>query len=291
MDDRTTQIKEGAGLEESRINTEFIELLQKWSSPILLILALIVGAYAGNNWLKAQRNNTVNEAFQNHAEITETASPSPASLSAVAAEHRDIKAVGILAKLRHGRILLESVRTGGKPGAEFETDEDGAVIGTYAEADRLTEDDRARALDQAAGLFQEAADLAGDDLGNQIHRIAASFGLAAVAETRGDLDAARRAYGEASAAAEAASFPAYIALADERIASLDAGAIVPVALFSDADLPEPPQPEPEPEPAPGTEPTTDLDAPAGPIAPEPEPKAGNEPASPQDQTPDETGGG
>ena len=40
MDERQTQIRQGAGLEESRINTEFLDFLNKWSSPVLIVIGL-----------------------------------------------------------------------------------------------------------------------------------------------------------------------------------------------------------------------------------------------------------
>ena len=39
MEERQTQIREGAGLEESKLNVEFIDWLQRWSTPILLLVA------------------------------------------------------------------------------------------------------------------------------------------------------------------------------------------------------------------------------------------------------------
>ena len=243
MDDRTTQIKEGAGLEESRINKEFVELLQKWSSPVLLVLAIIVGLYAGNNFLKQRKNDRINEAYRQHAEITETASPAPQSLSAVAAEYDDVQGVGLLAKLRHADVLLLAVRTGVQPGAEFETDENGAPNGRIAEGDALGDDDAQRYLDQARDLYQAVADEAGEEIGQQTHRISALFGLASVAETAGDPEAAIDAYTRAEEAAEIAGFPVFVALASSR--AQDAASFVsPVSLYNESELPEIPEPEP-----------------------------------------------
>ncbi|MGP1272146.1 MAG: hypothetical protein ACTS22_02315 [Phycisphaerales bacterium] len=236
MDDRTSEIREGAGLEESRINREFIDLLQKWSSPVLLVLAVIVGLYAGNNWLQAQRNNRVNEAFNQHAEITETASPPPASLRAVAAEYGDVRGVGLMAKLRHADVLLQAVRVGMVPGAEFVLDENNRATGEVAETDRLSDEEAARYLDEASALYAEVADEAGDEMGQQIHRLSAFMGLASVAEMQGDPEAARRAYAEAEAAARAAGFPVFESLAQARAADADRFA-QPVALLSRSDLP------------------------------------------------------
>ena len=55
MDERQQQIKAGAGLEESRINQDLIDFLQKWGSWILMALAVAALAYAGLQWLERQR--------------------------------------------------------------------------------------------------------------------------------------------------------------------------------------------------------------------------------------------
>ena len=45
LDRRTRQITEGAGLEESRLNQDFVEFLKKWSTPLLLVIVAAVAAY------------------------------------------------------------------------------------------------------------------------------------------------------------------------------------------------------------------------------------------------------
>jgi hypothetical protein len=287
MDERTTQIREGAGLEESRINTEFIELLRKYSSPFLLVLALIVAAYAGNNFLSQRRNAGVNEAFRQHAEITETASPSPQSLSALAAQHGDVRAVGLLARLREADLWLEAVRTGMKPGAAFVVDpQTQQTTGEVDAADLLTEADRASALDKAQRLYESVVADASGDRGTRLHAISGCFGLAAVAESRGDADAARSAYTRAAELAGEAGFPMYAALATERMGTIET-ALVPTRLYADDELPPDPVAGPPAEPA--GEPANSP-APTDPALTDPAPVEAA-PAEPTDEVAPAGGGG
>ncbi len=62
-DDRLDQIKEGAGLEDSRINQEFVDFIRKWSTPVLLVAALITLGYFLNNKRIDARAAYINEAF------------------------------------------------------------------------------------------------------------------------------------------------------------------------------------------------------------------------------------
>jgi len=79
--------------------------------------------------------------------------------------------------------------------------------------------------------------------------IDSSFGLAAVAESKGDAEAARRAYATASEMASEHGRPVLGRVADGRGAELEGGVPERMALYSEADLPElpvytPPRPDP-----------------------------------------------
>ena len=54
MDERQTQIREAAGLDESRLNTEFVEFLRKWGPIALGVLAVAALAFVGRNYLREQ---------------------------------------------------------------------------------------------------------------------------------------------------------------------------------------------------------------------------------------------
>lgn len=264
MDDRSREIREGAGLEESRVNTELLELINKYSGHVLLGLALIVGLYAGKQQLDRMGNAKVNEAFAQHVDITETASPNPASLSALAEQYGDVRGIGAMARLREADLYLQAVATGMQPGAAFELDpETQQQTNRVAEGDLISDAQRDEFLGKADALYDRVIADTEAEIGPAIHVVGAWFGKAAVAESRGDDAAAKAAYESAKEAAETAAFPMYAALADERIASLDEG-LADVTLLSQADLPEIPEPE-TPEIDPVTAPV--LDAPVGPTLP------------------------
>lgn len=264
MDDRSREIREGAGLEESRINTELLDLINKYSGHVLIGLALIVGAYAGKQQLDKFGNGKINAAFAQHVDITETASPNPQSLSALAEQYGDVRGIGAMARLREADLYLQAVATGMKPGAAFELDpETQNPTNQVAEADRVTPADRETYLSKADALYDRVIADGKAEIGPAIHVVGAWFGKAAVAESRGDDQAAKAAYASAKSAADAAVFPMYVALADLRIASLDEG-LADVTLYRQADLPEIPEPE-----VPAAESMTApvLDAPVGPTLP------------------------
>ena len=65
-------------------------------------------------------NAKINEAFAPNIDITETASPNPASLSALASEYGEVRGIGAMARLREADVYLRAVATGMRPGAAFE---------------------------------------------------------------------------------------------------------------------------------------------------------------------------
>ena len=80
MDDRQTQIRQGEGLSESRVNQDFIDFLNKWSSPVLLVLAVAALTWAGLQWMEKKKIEKVNNAFADLEAATAGNNPSPASL-------------------------------------------------------------------------------------------------------------------------------------------------------------------------------------------------------------------
>ncbi|MEL6497212.1 MAG: hypothetical protein AAGJ54_06545 [Planctomycetota bacterium] len=267
MDDRSREIREGAGLDESRVNTELLELINKYSGHVLLGLAVIVGLYAGKQWLDQRGNTKVNEAFAQHVDITETASPRPESLSALAQQYGDVRGIGAMARLREADVYLQAVATGMRPGSTFELDPDTQQqTNQVAETDLITDAERDEMLSKADALYDQVIETASLEIGPAIHTVGAWFGKAAVAESRGDDDAAKAAYASAKQAAETAAFPMYAALADQRIASIEQG-LADITLIRQSDLPEIPEPETADLPEPDGPAAPVLDAPVGPTLP------------------------
>jgi hypothetical protein len=242
MDDRQTKIVEGAGLEESRVNQELLDFLNKWSFPALLIVALISGGYYVVNMLEQRRIATRDEAFGQLAAVESSQNPSVFSLTEIANQFEGVGSVAEIARLRAADVHFDAVRTGVDP-AEPETE--------------LTAEDRAYRLEQAESLYLAVLASVRDDADRALIAANAAFGLGAVAETRGNIDEAKQRYGEAKAFAESAGFEPLAAVASELMEV--AGTIEAPALYEQAQLPRLPfQPPPADESATEIDPA-DLD--------------------------------
>lgn len=252
MDDRTSQIREGAGLDESRINQDFIDMLRKWSSPALMVIAAIVLLFAGKNFLERRANDRVNRAFEEVASAVDytVASPSPVTLRAIREQYGDVAGIAPMSALREADVYLSSAVRGIAPGAEPQLDAENQPTDTYAPEDLLDEAGRAEMLEKAGALYREVAGMTKEGEGWAIHRLSAQFGLAAVAESTGDAAGAKAAYAEAKKLADEAGYALWSKVAEERAATVDE-MIVPVALISREVLPKAPE--------------TALEVPAGPM--------------------------
>jgi len=180
MDERQTQITEGAGLEESRINREFIDALQKWSTPVLLVILLIAGAYAGVNWLDQRQRTQLDAAFVafRNAEMEGR----PEALLDVAREHAGRGSVALVARLSAADMQLQSYHLRVRPGTQGLSDED-----------QLSEAEAMELLDEAGRTYAEVYDKASGRDGLELFAISGRWGAAAVALSKRDFDAAEAA--------------------------------------------------------------------------------------------------
>jgi len=249
--DRTHEIKEGAGLDESRLNQDFIDALRKWSSPVLFILAGLMGVYALTQHLERREDERVNQAFLEFSQIAEGANPSPASLKALASEYSDVGSIPTMAKLIEADMYMNSVMTGLMPGAQI----DPVTREAQDENDIVTDEKRQTLLSDAEGLYQEVIREADGSKAKGPMMIGAMFGVASVAEAKNDASGARSMYERIATKAEEIGFPEYAGIASDRIANLDE-VIAFGGLPSRADLPQ--------EEVPAEETPAD----AGPIGPE-----------------------
>lgn len=247
MDDRTTQIREGAGLDESRLNQEFIDFIRKWSSPALFVVAGIVLLFAGKGYLDKRANAKVNRAFAEVASAVDYTvdSPSPVTLRAIREQYGDIRGIAPMAALREADVYLSAAVRGVAPGAELALGADNQPTGFYAPEDLLSVEDRAKMLDDAERLYREVAGMTQEGGAWAIHRLGAQFGLAAVAESKGDAAGAKAAYEAAKRLAEESGFGMWAEVASERMASAEQMTSA-VELVSKAALPKPPEPVVEP---------------------------------------------
>lgn len=232
MDQRQTQIRERAGLEESRLNQEFIDFLSKWSTPILLVLAVAALGYVGWKKLEKSRLARADQAFSEFEGAANSTSPNPASFEQIAAEYAGVRGVPMLAYLEAADVYLGAVRSRMKVGSQVNPD------GTLKNPeDALGEGDRATYLDKAQALYEKAAKEASTTKARLSFRAGAVLGLAAVAECRGQPEDARSRYTEALRLLEGTPFADLSLTAKNRLESLDALATSP-RLYSLDELPK-----------------------------------------------------
>ncbi|MDX2018530.1 MAG: hypothetical protein SFY95_12940, partial [Planctomycetota bacterium] len=235
MDERQMQIRERAGLEESRLNLGFIEFLRRYSTPISVALIVIAGGWwAWNQYAKRQAENT-DKAWAELDATTRVAAPSPDSLRAVADQHAGVGAVAELARLRAADVHLQAVRRGVRPGSTPQAD------GTFAATDKLSDEERATQLTLAEELFRAVEESTKDRAGREVIEVSALFGLAAVAEGRGNMGEAKSLYERIKSVAAGAKLSMHATIADKRIAGIDRLNTLP-ALLSETQLPAMPTP-------------------------------------------------
>jgi len=271
IDERqTTGIREGAGREESRYNLEFIDFLQKWGTPLLLVAALISGGILAMRYYKERKTETLDNAFVEY-EAASGNNASPDALIAVADQYSGVKSVGLLARLDAADAYLHSIRSGAKPGARFGAD------GTLEDpTDVMTADDRTVFLAKAEEQFNVVLAATEGDRARQMFATGALFGLAAVAESRENYDAAKTHYDRVIVVAADSSLSLQAEMAKQRIASLDSLRTLP-PLLSRAELPKPPEPPASPAASPETLP---IDVGTGTVGPAPMPAPDADPAAP-----------
>ncbi len=263
MDERQTQIVEGAGLEESRINEDLIAFLNKWSFPAMLVIAVISGGYYLKNAYERRKVARRDQAFAQLGAVEASQAPSVFSLTEIANQFEGVGSVAELARLRAADLHLEAARTGIDPA-------DGVT--------ELSDDDRAFHLEQARGLYRQVLETVADDPDRALIAVNAAFGLGAVAETQEDQDSARTEYERAKTLAESAGFAPLAKVAQDLIEGVGAGD--PAPLPSKADLPRLPF-EPDPDAAEATDqaPQPDAENPQTPPAEGP----ATSPATPEDE--------
>lgn len=234
MEERQRQIVEGAGKDESRLNQDMVESLKKWGPYILMGVAVIAGAYTLYTRWEEGTQKAMDDAFVAFEKASEVGRPE--DFLEVAGEHPGQGAVPVMSKLSAADAWLRASRTGIPAGMQL--DKDGKLPG---DAKFLTDEDRTKALASAEGLYTDALASTGRSFGQVPLAIGALFGLASVAEDRGDLDKARGFYTQAAERAKGAGLGHIETVVKERLDTLDR-LKTPVRLFAQADLPTQAQP-------------------------------------------------
>ncbi|MEM9066299.1 MAG: hypothetical protein AAGB51_12505 [Planctomycetota bacterium] len=275
MDDRQTQIREGAGLEESRINEDFLRFVGRWGAPVVVILAV---SYAAWSFLKTQQAEADIRRGDAYAEFEAARSvdpPNPDALLAIAADFEGVAAVSHLARIEAADTLMREAIQGVRFGAEL--DQSGAP---FSDEDLIEGETFNTQVTRARDIYERVLSATERDRAQALIAVSAGFGLAAAQESLGDYSGATGAYERVARAAERAELTLHVGIANQRIASMGTELERP-ALFYDFELPpdrlSPSVQEPALNvltPRAGSEPEAGPAAPDFPLPPESAPESG-----------------
>ncbi len=242
-------------LTESRLNDDFVYWLKK--NGMNTLLAVLIAACAVLGYMHWQR--TQNEKSANAWSEIMTATL-PEAFEQLAKDHADVPQAAMMALLRAGDLRLSQIQSGVLT-AEVRDQASGQVTTPAVALDAAG---RKIAQDAADEDYSKAAELATKVAGGSKANAAlvimqTLFGRAAIAESRGDLDGAKKLLQEAEGLA-GENWAPIAKLAKSRIDGLVALA-EPITFPKNADLPAPPAADPAAGAAGGTAPAaggTDL---------------------------------
>ena len=207
MDDRQTRITEGAGLEESRLNKEFIEWLNVWGFRILMVVLVLAATWVGKTrWDQYTERRLDVALVELEAEIV---TGSPDGLVALAKAHKGIPSVWQQAMLNAAAINLESGRKALVPGGDPENPDD-----------FLTGQAANKQIENAAAIYTQIIDSVGRS-STSINVLDARSGRIASLISLQDADGARIELNELIVLLEMSGYTDLKRRAEERLASLD----------------------------------------------------------------------
>lgn len=215
MDDRQKGIEIGAGLQESRLNEDFIQWLQKWGPRLLYTLAIVVGLYAANKYYQQWQADKTDQAFKELADargalVGATFSGSPDALLAIADKYPGRASIAVQARLDAADIYAVSARRGVFPGGEFAN-----------ESDRLSPEDFDRQNERAKALYQQVIDRVAGKSRYNAFALDAYEGLFTAELNLGNWPEARAAATRALELAEAAKLHGRAEILRQRLESVD----------------------------------------------------------------------
>ncbi|MFM9958882.1 MAG: hypothetical protein ACKVZJ_12495 [Phycisphaerales bacterium] len=222
MEQRQQQVQVGAGLQESRLNTDLINFLQKYGGYAVYLLLAIVLIYVGRNWWNQRQENARDLAFADLRAAADTGNP--ASLMDVANNHPN-GSVAAMARVSAAGLYVDLARKGLKPGANFMSP---------APEDKLDEAGKRNMEAEASKLID--AILADKSAAPTLHQQARWFKATLQADA-GQVDEAVKTMEQVASTAKSMGFPDQEAKANERIVTLKRVATLK-PVFSRNDLPE-----------------------------------------------------
>ena len=220
VDERLKDIH-ATDLAESRVNEDFVEWLKTKGPQYLLMALLGVGLYLGVIKWKQYKVTYVTNAWTELAACT-----LPGSFEDVADRYADVYGLPQQALRSAADTWLSLVQT--------------SRTLEGAPATVLTDEQRLEYLAQAERLYLTLANSDDGSLGATLYAVSAMQGLAVVFECRGEIDEARRWYGEAANRAE--GFYPDLARRVRARASTSSDYTEPITLPTQAELPTPATP-------------------------------------------------
>lgn len=214
-------------LTEGRLNDDFVYWLKTSGLNYLLLVLVAIAAFMGfHAWKKKDQEKRQN-AWSELGQAT-----LPEALADIAERHAGIDSVALIAWLSAGDAHLRDLQTGTIGGGGQNPD------GTPILGEPMTAEQRTIALDAADRYYQKVIDTTKDRRelpGMQPFVLSALFGKAAIAESRGDVAAAKAALTEAESLATG-TYPRYAGHAKTRIETL-AMLETPIRIPAKAELP------------------------------------------------------
>ena len=186
MDQRLKEVPQ-TDLAEGRLIEEFLDWLKTKGVSWLLVAMVALCAYFGIVRWRTHQSNYEVEAWD-----ALTTAKTPSALEEIADKYAGVESVPLVARIDAARRYMNAVQA----------DQSLATV-EGAPRTALTEEDRTSYLDRADRLYQSV--LAADDNSGPktLFMLMALNGRAAVAESRGNLEDARKFFEQAAARAEA----------------------------------------------------------------------------------------
>ncbi len=245
MDERQGQVVSGAGLQDSRINEEFVAWLNKWGPRAIYALLIIVLGYLGWQRYEVWQQQQVDRAFEEYQ--AQLAAGNPDVLLQVAEEHDGKASVWTLATLDAADILLRSARTGVRPTASPTTARPDDLLGL---------EEQEQTMRRVASLYERVVERNSGREHRAPFTLNALWGLASAQLSLGENDAAQQTLERYVELAEANGFPDEAESGRKRLDVVNKLAAGPVKVYRTAELPEGAQP---PSPVTTPAPTGQID--------------------------------
>ncbi|MEM8835797.1 MAG: hypothetical protein AAGD00_08250 [Planctomycetota bacterium] len=226
------RLEVGAGLQESRLNTDLIDWLNKWGVYILSGVLVIALIYVGSVQLEQAKEDRLDEAFTGHSAARgergrdTVLMGSPDTLLALAEDSKGQGSVSLIARLDAADIYLGSARRGLRPGAD---------ITNPQPEDELTDDQIESMLAQAGEQYQRVLDTTGSSTDHAVVRLHALEGLASTLLSRSNIGDAEATLTEAAELAESVGLTKRALAIRNRIERAESVAMN-VTLYSENDL-------------------------------------------------------